>query len=291
MLAATTTLVAGAARHHLRRHARAFDGARSPPRAARPWPWRPARPRLPLSESSLARRACGEQSLDGGDPRDRRRAERRRRHRPAITLVSPDPRRVAYRRARPGVFRASSTRPTNSPRRQRIAVVVHRRRARVARSPTKMHPRGWPAMTSTMPEAPRSPHRALLDGTRGIQRRRRGFPRAATDSPHCRSRPTEMPCLPAWSRSSTVPTNARLPMNGTPNRTPPSKIQRLRSARQAFRAERPSATPMTTPSTPSNAPACGTVSRCDRMKRRAPAARSSQVPRSCRRVHAPTPSQ
>ena len=68
--------------------------------------------------------------------------------------------------------------------------------------------------------------------------------------------------------ASAVPASARLPMNGTPKRTPSSSENPTTSMANgnARRPSRPtSSTPSTTPSTPSNAPARRTVSRWEPM--------------------------
>ena len=68
------------------------------------------------------------------------------------------------------------------------------------------------------------------------------------------------------SSSSSLPTSARLPMNGVPKRTPSSSEKPTTStANGSRRASRDSrrATAITTPRTPSKAPALGTVSRCE----------------------------
>ena len=62
-------------------------------------------------------------------------------------------------------------------------------------------------------------------------------------------------------------------MNGTPNRTPSSSENPTTSMLNGNgwpRSDSTSAMPITTPSTPSNAPACGTVSRCEPMNSRRP---------------------
>ena len=65
---------------------------------------------------------------------------------------------------------------------------------------------------------------------------------------------------------SKVPATARLPMNGKPNFTPSSSENPISSIRVSSASMR--ASPIITPSTPSNAPASGTVSRCDPMTTR-----------------------
>src|SRR5438876_6755671 len=68
------------------------------------------------------------------------------------------------------------------------------------------------------------------------------------------------------SSSSTRPTSSQLPINGTPNRTPSSSENPITSSDNGGfepREKSTSPTASTTPNTPSNAPAFGTVSRCD----------------------------
>ena len=83
--------------------------------------------------------------------------------------------------------------------------------------------------------------------------------------------------------SSSVPMKARLPMNGTPKRTPSSSekptISMLKGKRQPWHRST-SATPITTPRMPSNAPARGTVSRWEPMKSCGASRRSRGTARS-----------
>src|SRR5207248_6182045 len=79
---------------------------------------------------------------------------------------------------------------------------------------------------------------------------------------------TEIPSasLRARSSSSSLLRSARLPMNGTPNRTPSSSENPMTSiANGSFnpRKDSTSSIARTTPNIPSNAPAFGTVSKCD----------------------------
>ncbi len=237
--------------------------------------------------SPMPRAAAQQRGRPTRDGRRRRRGARRgwRATSPGTTLSAPEPPRRLPRWRPARRWRGRAVRPRKSSR-AAAASASRRRCIGVVPAwlawPRKVTARRlWPAMASRRRAADRgipapAPARCGTPGSRTFRGSSLASASCAGSSPKARmacSHGNAGGIAPARAvPSSSVPTSARLPINGTPKRTPSSSENADHLDREgqaaAARARPPSAMPSTTPRTPSKAPALGTVSSASRCSRR-----------------------